>query len=88
MIAKFFAAAALMSLGTAAVAQPVSSRSATISTARPTAARAAILANIIGRVQMDSLIDRIVATDMPVTAKPVAPVTYADAVPLKARTRG
>ena len=82
MIKYFIAAIALVAATSAAAQSPT--------TRQPAAAaktRHAVLENIISRVQMDALITKIVATDVPVTAPSPArrTVVYAAAAPVAMR---
>jgi hypothetical protein len=87
-MSKILIAAAALLVSTGASAQSHGNRSAD---ATP---RHAVLDNIIGRVQMDALIDTVIDTDVApvrVAAKPARArrdVDYADVKPMAVRTRG
>jgi hypothetical protein len=80
---KYIIAAAALATSTGAIAQSTNTQQPA---AKP---RHAVLENIISRVQMDALISKVVATDVPVTPAKLTParrsVVYAASAPVAVR---
>lgn len=86
MFAKSLTIVAAMCISSVAAAQPPA-KANIASPARPAAARGAVLDNIIGRVQMDALINTIVASDNDAPKAERRNVAYAEANAARLRNR-